>query len=71
MLFLTFNNLNIQFAEKKLTWKSYTTDEALPISHWVELIDKKKFAKVALDENVKAFVVHVASLTLKMSIHLT
>ncbi len=37
----------------------------------MELIDKKEFAKAALDENVEAFVVHVASLSLgsKMSIH--
>ena len=33
------------------------------------MIDKKEFAKVALDENVKAFVVHVAFFTLKMTIH--
>ena len=37
----------------------------------MELIDKKKFAQAALDENIKAFVVHVSflSLKLKMSIH--
>ncbi len=37
----------------------------------MELIGKKEFAKAALDENVEAFVVHVASLNLrsKMSIH--
>ncbi len=37
----------------------------------MELINKKGFAKAALDENVEAFVAHVASLNLgsKMSIH--
>ena len=69
MPFLIFNNANIQFAKKKLTWRSYTTEEALPITCQVELIDKKKFAKAALDENVKAFMVYVAFFTSKISIH--
>ena len=30
MLFLTFSNADIQFAEKELTWRSYTAKEALP-----------------------------------------
>ena len=36
----------------------------------MEIIDKKEFAKAALDENVEAFVVHVTSLSLtSMPIH--
>ena len=35
----------------------------------VELINKKKFAQMALDEKVTAFVIHVASLKLKMRIY--
>ena len=70
MPFLTLSNVNIQFAEKKLTWRSYITTEALPTTKRVEIIDKKEFAGVALDENVEAFVVHVTSLSLKLiSIH--
>ena len=49
--------------EKKLTWRSYTTAKALPTTKWVELINKKEFAKAALDGNSKTFVVHVASLS--------
>ena len=30
MPFLTFSNTNIQFPDKKLTWRSYTTAEVLP-----------------------------------------
>ena len=71
MLFLTFSNADIQFVEKKLIWRSYTTKEALPITCWVELIDKKELAKAVLDENVKAFVVHVAFFISKMLIHPT
>ena len=69
MPFLTFSNADIQFAEKELTWRSYTIEEVLPTTRQVELIDKKEFAKAALDENVKAFVVHMASFTSKISIH--
>ena len=66
--FLTFSNANIQFAQKELTWRSYTTTEALPTTKRVEIIDRKEFAKAALDEHVEAFVVHVTSLS-TMAIH--
>ena len=64
MPFLTFSNADIQFAEKELTWRTYTTEDALPTTRRVELIDKKEFAKAALDENIEVFVVHVSSLSL-------
>ena len=57
MPFLTFSNANVQFVEKELTWRSYITAEALPSTKRVELIDKKEFAKAALDENSETFVV--------------
>ena len=62
MPFLAFSNADIQFGAEKLTWRSYTTAEALPTARWVELIGKHKFAKAALDENPETFVVHVAAL---------
>ena len=70
MFFLTLSNADVQFAEKELTWKTYTTKETLITTCWVKIIDRKKFAKVALDENIEAFVGHVSSLGPKMSIHL-
>ena len=70
MLFFTSNNTDVYFAKQKLTWKIYTTKEALSTIHQVEIIDRKEFANPALDENVKTFVVHVSSLRSKMSIHL-
>ena len=69
ILFVTLSNADIQFAEQELTWRSYTTEEALPTTRWVEFINKKEFAQAALDKNVKAFMVHVASLSSKISIH--
>ena len=71
MPFLTLNNADIQFAKKELTWRTYTTEDALPTTRRVKLINKKKFAKAALDENIETFVVYVSSLNLgsKMTIH--
>ena len=68
MPFLTFRNADIQFAEKKLTWKTYTTEEVLPTTRQVKIINQKEFAKAALDKNVETFVVHVSSLGSKISI---
>ena len=62
MLFLTLNNADIQFTEKELIWRSYTAAEALPITKRVELIHKKEFTKVALDEESETFVVHIIAL---------
>ena len=69
MPFLTLSNADVQFVEKELTWRTYTTAEALPTTKRVELIDKKEFAKVALDENSETFVIYVASLDLAPEIH--
>ena len=68
MPFLTLSNANIQFAQKKLTWRFYTTAKALPTTKQIKIIDRKEFAKTALDKHVKVFVVHVTSL-LTMAIH--
>ena len=61
MLFLTFSNADIQFAEKELTWRFYTAAEALPTTKRVELINKKEFAKAALDKESETFVIHVSA----------
>ena len=63
MPFLILNNANIKFAQKKLTWRFYTTAKALSTTKWVEIINKKKFAKAALNEYVETFMVHVISLS--------
>ena len=74
ILFLIFNNADIQFAEKELTWRSYTAVEALPTTKWVELINRKEFPKGALDKESETFVIHVAALkalpeSAEMTIH--
>ena len=49
--------------EKEIIWRSYNIAKALLTPKQVELINKKEFAKVALDENSETFIVHVASLS--------
>ena len=69
MLFLNFSNTNVQFAGKKLTWKTYTTKKALLTTCRVKLIDQKEFAKVILNENIEAFIVYVSFQKSRMTIH--
>lgn len=72
ILFLTFRNPNIYFAKKKLIQIFYTKAKASPNIKQIELIHRKEFAKIVLDENVEAFIVQMTSLNLrklKMSIH--
>ena len=70
MLFSTLSNADIQFIEKKLTWRTYTTKKALPNTCRINLINQKKFAKTVLHENIKAFIVYISSLGLRMTIYL-
>ncbi len=71
MSFLSLSNADVEFAELgKLTWRFYIAAEALPTTSRVELIDKREFAKVALDENLETFVVQVSALDVaELSIH--
>ena len=63
MPFFSFNNVDIKFAElERLIWRTYTAAEALPTTNWVKLIDKRTFAKMALDKNSETFVMYVAAL---------
>ena len=49
----------------------YIAVEALPITNWVELIDKTEFAKTILDKDSKSFVGYVAILKAETSIYLS
>ena len=70
MFFLTISNIDVQYAEKELTWRIYTTKKALLSTRRVKLIDQKEFTKVVLNENIKALVIYVRSLEAKITIHL-
>ena len=72
MLFLTFINADTWFAKKVLTWRIYSTKKTLSTIYWFKFINEEEFAKVMLDKNIKAFVIHVDSLSLglRIKIHL-
>lgn len=59
MLFLTFSNINILFDTKSLIYKSYSIAEVLFIARQVKMIDKYKFAKVALNKYYKMFIMYI------------
>ena len=69
MLFLNLSNANIQFAEKKLIYRTYTIEKALPITCQVKLKKRKEFAKAALKENINAFIMNISYLRSKMTIY--
>ena len=60
MLFLKISNADMSFSEKTLTWKTYTTNKALPTTKRVQIIDKKDFVIATLDAKSETFVMHVA-----------
>ena len=60
MFFLKISNANVAFGEKILTWKSYTTNKALPITKQVQLVNPKEFVIAALDADSNTFVVYMA-----------
>lgn len=72
MPYLSHSNKDIEFPElEKLTWRSYTLAEVLPITSWEEFIDKKDFAKATLNKNLETFVMHIAILeVISISVHL-
>ena len=58
--FLKLSNVDVSFGEETITWKSYTTNKALPTTKQVQLVDPKEFVIAALYADSKTFVVHVA-----------
>ena len=60
MLFLKISNAEVSFGEGILTWKTYTTNETLPTTERVQIVNPKEFVIAALDIDSKTFVVHVA-----------
>ena len=57
---MKISNADVAFGEETLTWKSYTTNKALPTTEQVQLVNPKKFVIAAFDVDNKTFVVYVA-----------
>lgn len=69
--FLILSNVNIQFDTKSFIWNSYIRFETWFTIKEIELINKHKFVKTALDKNSETFVIHVAVLdTFKLAIQI-
>ena len=51
--FLFFSNINIIFLNWELIYRPYTTTKSLLTTWQIKIVDRKTFAKVALDENLK------------------
>lgn len=62
MFFLKFGIVDIKFAARKLTWRSYIVTKILPIAKQVEPINKYILIQVALDKNFEIFVLYIAGL---------
>ena len=60
ILFLKINNADVSFGERTLMWKTYITNEALPTTKQVQIVNPKEFIIVTLDVNSKTFVMYVA-----------
>lgn len=62
MHFTIFSDTDIQFDIESFTQRIYISSEALATARYVELINKPKFAKLALDKVFKTFVLQIAAL---------
>lgn len=70
MLFFILSNIDIQFIEKKFTWRFYIIAKILLTTKQVEIINKKKFDKTALDKNFEISLIHIIALkTPKITIY--
>lgn len=71
MLFLAFNKIKINFVNWKLNWRTYTSDEALPMmTKQGEIVNQKEFAITGLALENEALIVHIAYLEFKILIYL-
>ena len=69
MPFLTLSKVKIDFIKKELIWKTYTIAKTLLIIKKVQIISPKECAKATLNQDQKAFVVHVTTLFNPMKMH--
>ena len=59
MPFLKIRNAIVSFGRGTLTWRTYTTNKALPRTKQVQIVNPKEFVIAALDVDSETFVVHV------------
>ena len=69
MFFLTLSKVEVDFVEKKLTWKAYTIAKALPTNKNVQIIGPKEFVKAVLDQEQEAFMVYITMFSKPIKVH--
>ena len=62
MLFFTLSDANIDFFDRQLRWKTYTTEEILLTTKHIELMGKKEFAVAVLDPKYETYMVYIESI---------
>ena len=60
MFFFKISNADVLFSKETFTWKTYTINEALPITKQVQIVNLEEFIITTLDVDNKIFVIHVA-----------
>ena len=53
MPFLTLSGADVDFLDRELRWRIYTTEEALPTTRHVELVGKKELQLQSLTRDMK------------------
>ena len=61
MLFLISSSEKVDFPNRELWWRTYTTNKVFLTIRRIELVRKKEFAAVKLNPEYKTFVVYVTS----------
>ena len=53
MPFLTLSGADVDFLNRELRWRTYTTEEALPTTRRAELVGKKELQLQSLTRNMR------------------
>ena len=62
------SDVNVDFLDRELRSRIYTTQEALPTTRRVEIVGKKEFAAIALDPEYETYVVQVGPVSSDVSL---
>ena len=62
------SDADVDFLDRELWWRTYTTQEALSTTRRVELVGKKEFAAAELDPKYETYVVYVGSVSFVASL---
>ena len=60
IFFINLSNINIDFLDQRLRWRTYATKKTFPTTRYIKLVGKKKLIIIVLDSEHETFIVHVA-----------